>query len=914
MHENIFLKEHSYSVIKIASNAPAFVRKELRILSSRCLADDVFIISETISEKLKDLKEFIIVNLPANNNWKLSKKVEGMALLNKDDTTKYKFLLEAVNSHFLSSFVTKHPEWKRRIKNSLEQKFFTIKASFAEANDFFINDDAVIAVDVILHTPKEELGVPGFDLAANKINLAQDRYPAIDGHNMHVSIKEQFYDTSDIDLRGRFDASPLASNFVTNHANFIATIIAGAGNSIYYAKGVVPAANISSSSFDVILPDAETYYRQDSITVQNHSYGSAIDNSYGINALAFDENANSDTVLLHVFSSGNSGDSTSYAGSYSGIKGYANLTGNFKMAKNVILAGATDSFGNVVSASSRGPAYDGRIKPDIVAFQKNGTSESAALVSGSGIMLQQFYREKNNSVLPSALARAILINSAERDNLQGPDFTSGFGNLNTFKALKIIEENNIIKGSITQDSVQAFAINIPAGISQLKVSLAWNDPAASAFAPVSLINDVDLELQYNATAQRWMPWILNSFPASDSLASPATRGRDSLNNIEQITLQNPQPGKYFIKVKGYNIATAKQSYYIAYSLDSSNYFEWQFPVAKDLLEAGRETNLRWCGNFIGKGTVEYRYVSSNSWQTIADTVSLTNKRLYWALPDTIAQAQLRMKINNTYFYSDTFSITTLLNPQIGFICNDSILVYWERLKAIQSYRLYSLGKKYMQPFKDVPDTFAVLSKADLSQNFLAVAPLINNIAGQKSYALNYTLQGAACYVNSFLAEGNGNLAKLTLIPGTIYKIDSIVFEKIVAAGNVPVYSFQPSGVQPYIYNYTPLIKGINTFRAKIILINGDIIFSQPQSVFYSQPGEFVIYPVPVRRGADIMVNTVLPDGQVISMYNAEGELVLQKEVQSVSEHIRTSSFQKGIYFYRITKGVTEIQSGKILIL
>ena len=42
------------------------------------------------------------------------------------------------------------------------------------------------------------------------------------------------------------------------------------------------------------------------------------------------------------------------------------------MAKNIITVGHIDSLGNVLSLSSRGPAYDGRIKPELVAFQKMG--------------------------------------------------------------------------------------------------------------------------------------------------------------------------------------------------------------------------------------------------------------------------------------------------------------------------------------------------------------------------------------------------------------------------------------------------------------------------------------------------------------------------------------------------------------
>ena len=132
-----------------------------------------------------------------------------------------------------------------------------------------------------------------------------------------------------------------------------------------------------------------------------------MENDYGLNAIAFDKSANNNEGLLHVFSSGNSGSATSNSGVYSGITGFANLTGNFKMAKNILTVGAVDSFGNVAPLSSRGPAYDGRIKPELVAFQKNGTSEAAALVSGTALLLQQYYKNQNaDSVLPSALVKS----------------------------------------------------------------------------------------------------------------------------------------------------------------------------------------------------------------------------------------------------------------------------------------------------------------------------------------------------------------------------------------------------------------------------------------------------------------------------------------------------------------------------
>jgi len=48
--------------------------------------------------------------------------------------------------------------------------------------------------------------------------------------------------------------------------------------------------------------------------------------------------------------------------------------------------------GNVLSPSSRGPAYDGRVKPELVAFAEDGSSGAAAIVSGISLVAQQTYK------------------------------------------------------------------------------------------------------------------------------------------------------------------------------------------------------------------------------------------------------------------------------------------------------------------------------------------------------------------------------------------------------------------------------------------------------------------------------------------------------------------------------------------
>ena len=118
-------------------------------------------------------------------------------------------------------------------------------------------------------------------------------------------------------------------------------------------------------------------------------------------------------ALVHVFSSGNSGSTASVAGLYGGIAGFANLTGSFKMAKNIITVGATDSFNIVAALSSKGPAFDGRVKPEMVAFGEDGTSGAAALVSGTAALIQHAYKSTYKNLPTAALVKAILLNSAD---------------------------------------------------------------------------------------------------------------------------------------------------------------------------------------------------------------------------------------------------------------------------------------------------------------------------------------------------------------------------------------------------------------------------------------------------------------------------------------------------------------------
>ena len=385
-----------------------------------------------------------------------------------------------------------------------------------------------------VRNPKEETIIDGFDVALNKLNLTHDRFKTINGRGTVVSVKENKPDSNDIDLKGRFVTTTTSSPNITSHATIMSTIIAGGGNSFMTGKGAAWGADITSSNFANLLPDTDADYTRYSIVVQNHSYGTAIENYYGADAAAYDASTIANPSLLHVFSAGNSGDNASTAGYYSGLAGFANLTGSFKMAKNIITVGAIESGYTIPLPSSRGPAYDGRVSPHLVAFAQDGTSGAAALVSGTALLLQQAYKEINGQMASSALIKSVLVNSAEDVGPKGIDFQSGYGNLNAYNAMQTIVNKKYFSGTVSDGEQRTHLLNLPANIHELKITICWNDRPANANSHRALVNDIDVGLTHTASRHSWQPWVLNSYPRTDSLSASATRKKIVLTMLNRL--------------------------------------------------------------------------------------------------------------------------------------------------------------------------------------------------------------------------------------------------------------------------------------------------------------------------------------------------------------------------------------------
>lgn len=866
-----------------------------------------------LSKEQKKAFDFIA---PANDNWKLA----ACPLANNKNPHLFE---DSLLSFFV--VVTQPEQFKfaldqQTIKATIKKQYpashlIVLASTLKEVMQKIVPLSTVTFIDIANRIPAEEQALNDFDLSANKVNVVHSEYPLITGEGLVVSVKEKKPDTADIDFKGRFLSTAGSSGIVSTHATVMATIVAGAGNTFYTGKGVALGATISSSDFGFLLPDEEAYYLQNKITVQNHSYGTGIENYYGADALAYDMSATNNPSLLHVFSAGNSGKSIASTGSYAGIAGFANLTGSFKMAKNVLTVGSVDSFGVVPDLSSRGPSYDGRVKPDLVAFGQDGSSGAAAIVTGVSLLLQQACKEKNAGRLPgSALIRAVLLNSADDAGPKGIDFTSGYGNVNAHRALTTILNGRYLVGSVREGETRSFVLTVPPNAQNLKLTLAWIDPPATANAFTALVNDLDIVLQHSATGQKWQPWVLNSFAHADSLRLLPVRRRDSLNNAEQITLSNPLSGDYQIAVSGYAVKDT-QGFYVAYQWDTLNSFKWTYPARSDNLLSGAASLIRWEANSAATAKLEFSDDEGSAWQTIDSAISLAKGFYTWNVPNVFATGLLRMTVNGRTLMSDTFSISGPVAAGVGFNCADSVLLYWNKISNSQ-YTLYRLGDKYLEPVATRGDFKAVIYKSGSPSLYYTVAPELSaGRRGAKSYTVNYTTQGVGCYLKSFLADLQSNQTiKLTVGLGTNYRVQKIELQRLTGSdGYKTFHSIEPVNDLDYYLTDTSLVKGTNRYRVKVVIENGSVIYSTQETVYNLSNSNYLVYPNPAGQDQTLTILANDFDKTLFQLFGIDGRKVAEKRLNNPLEKMSVSHCGKGVYFFVIVHNGVRVESGKLII-
>ncbi|SFW14298.1 S8 family peptidase [Chitinophaga sancti] len=812
----------------------------------------------------------VVYVLQANDNWKASTNLLNLIairdsvelIVNAGAAPGYCRIIRRTGSNYIVSVLT--AEWRNFIAQSI--------ISFAD----------------VQRKAFPEQRINSADLSANAINTVQQAYPAIRGTDITVSLKEDLFDTTDLDLKGRFILTSQASANFSSHATIMATMIAGAGNNGEKGLGAAPQALLCPANYTYsLMPEDSAYMRDYKVSVQNHSYGTGIENYYGAEAVAYDEEVYHTDTVLHVFSSGNVGTSADTGSVYANLKGFANLTGTFKQAKNVLVVGASDDSLHVPGISSKGPAYDGRIKPELVAFGIDGSSGSAALTSGVSALLQQAYKQVYHSMPSAALVKAILINSA---NGNGISYSRGFGSLHALHAMQTLEQKRFLQG---RDN-GIFTIQVPAGVQRLKVTLAWNDPPAEANVSGALVNDLDVTVI--AGGRQYLPWVLSSAPVLDSLSAAPHRSRDSLNNVEQITIDNPLAGEVQIIVAAHHLKVPNQAFYLAYGYEFKNSFEWQNPGSEEVMVAGNPVPvpLRWTSNVTAKGDLFCSYDKGTSWQRIATQLNTATGLFYWSIPDTFCAALLKYTTADTSFISDTFYLSPRPSLQIGYNCRDSAMIFWNSLSQAGAYELYHMGNTYLLPYTQTADTFLTISSATNSA-YYAVSPLhTDGWTGLKSYATNYQLQGTGCYFKSLLATAtdDGNVS-LHLSLGTTYHLDHLYWERLSGNGYVTLDSGTVNTNTNYAYADENAKEGLLYYRVKLITTNGTVLYSDPASVYILRKHDYMLFPNPAAGTVTLLSKAV--DNMQMQVFDMSGKLVLTRVIANLQESIPINGLVPGTY-------------------
>lgn len=810
------------------------------------------------------------------------------------------------NIQVLDNFIPNYPiqvieQFKNYLKVQIEAQHFNIllrhpKIIFISTSD----------------TPSIESSIVGHDLSINNINFAHDNYPEIDGEDFNVSIKEYLFDIEDIDLKNRAFTTSISSERIDQHATSMATLIIGAENSAKEGGGIARKANAYSSNFLNLLPDQEIYFRNNNISIQNHSYGTSISSEYGLEAAAYDEISNLIPELIHVFSSGNSGLENG-AGIYTTIEGYGTFTGNFKVAKNVLTVAAINEQEQIVERSSKGPAYDGRLKPELAAYATQGTSDAAALVSGSILLIQNLFKDSYGTLPPSQLIRAVLIAAADDVGRENIDFETGYGNLDLENSLDIIAKAKFISSEITDNAQKEFELIIPENTAEIRLALSWIDPAANAGDFRALQNDLDLQL-ISGAGEKYLPWVLNAESSLESLESLPDRREDHLNNNEFISIENPKAGIYTIQINSSELVSETQKFAIAYQSRTRNDFEWTFPNSKAGLIQHKEMTVRWKNTFDSVETAMLEInINDTGWRLISEEIDLSQNFSKIRI-DENGLCKLRMTVENQVFVSRDFTIAPKLSPEVNFNCEDNLKLSWSSVPNASSYKVYKLGEKFLEKFIETESTSIEIEKNRLETSVFSVVPTFKGIEGEKGLAIDYTLQGVGCYFNNFFAVIDKDLQiSSTLNLSTLNDIKRVDFFKEVDGRKILIETINAPFLNNQLNSLDDRLKnGSNFYFAEITLYDDSVITTNMVEFFVPAEDTFSIYPNPLDQGESLQLISKGDDLDFF-MYDLQGKLIAQDQLIQFTDRLEFRNLPRGIYILVAKRNDLTVGSKKLII-
>lgn len=271
----------------------------------------------------------------------------------------------------------------------------------------------------------------------------------------------------------------------------------------------------------------------------------------------------------------------------------------------------SDNPNGMAAFSSRGPAADGRIKPDLVAPGTNiisvwsrpaaqlgnsgwgefagpyrdgssrskycymgGTSMATPLAAGACALVREYFLKGRPSWNPSAaLVKAVLINGAydlspgqygteaTREVFNRPNGVEGWGRIDLARSLYPEKPRTLFwidrpQGLMT-DQHHRLRYRVTDSSEPLIVNIVWTDPPATPVAYRALVNDLNLRV------------VTPDGTVIYGNRAPGATVPDQVNNVEMVQIDQPAVGVYEFYIEGANVVfpveNPRQTYALAVS-------------------------------------------------------------------------------------------------------------------------------------------------------------------------------------------------------------------------------------------------------------------------------------------------------------------------------------------------------------
>jgi subtilisin-like proprotein convertase family protein len=332
------------------------------------------------------------------------------------------------------------------------------------------------------------------------------------------------------------------------------------------AKGMAPKANGIGYDWNDDESEAASA-AANGMLVSNHSYGYGAEDipDYYFGAYLqvsrdWDNIMYNAPYYLQVTAAGNDGnDNSSNENPLEGNSAFDKIIGMQTSKNGLTVANGQDAIINTDGSldsvlrntgSSEGPTDDLRIKPDIMGNgtglystydnaddaygTKTGTSMASPNITGTLLLLQQYYNEVYGAFMKAATLKGLALHTADDAAAIGPDAETGWGLMNAKKAVETITKKNGLQSIIseielTQGSTYTLVVKSD-GVEPLLASISWTDPAGvvstgivNDATPV-LVNDIDIRVTNDV--ETFMPWKLTSVITNekeDNIVDPYER-------------------------------------------------------------------------------------------------------------------------------------------------------------------------------------------------------------------------------------------------------------------------------------------------------------------------------------------------------------------------------------------------------